>query len=1097
MNELRVDINNKIATYNTRCGVIVCGNANYKIKFTFDEEWDEFEYKTARFIWNDKYIDVVFYGDIVAVPMLSQTTLLTVGVFAGENLHTTTPAKIPCLLSVICESDRAKEADYYEVNGTLEYRLPAIRPEDHSKILQAVDGKYELREAPDLTMNEGMVSAALETKVKPVQDKVKELETEIDEVKTNFGGEALRDDINELNSIAQTLVEKVETNEADLEQLNKLPAIIFENLTEADFEELAKQLNTSDKTLIGAINELNDGVVSLNKSRTQYDAEKKMLYIPIAVSKFEVEIGGLYIDWQHLKIYLEILGTTYDITDWEVVQEILAWIQDFGEKAVVWINGVGETIKDVINTLCRALWIPEPFPEGAEPNEGAGDQAGNALAEVIAQTQQRPSAAWKLKDKFEKTDLFEYTFDFASNGRVYNKMRSKINTNEYGNQTYLIHYIYYENGIEKFTTAYSSNKSAGWMNPEYQTVYPSNTSDVAAAESAAMLSNIAGAPWKLNEKLNPSIRDFEIDCDFITKGIKDSSIDVTYSKIKVKLAWRNDAHDPETDFDCIEYVRKEDGISEAVYMYNPHSNTGGWMDSVTKEFNNPQSVYRNILVLAPTSDIRSKLSKIGAVATESLGTTSQTYTGSINELFHNIGNLGDLQIEEVSKYSMRRSVEDEEETTERETLVKAINKVYRRAVTMEETIDKLDAKISAQINGNVWVIHQDLSKPLHESFTYNFKFTSNGRNFNKIHCDYWESTGAEPDEYSLWYCAADGTEENVCYFNGYTADWYGEEYRTIITDDDISLEHIAVLEKSKEDNDLSLYQTREDENLETESKEIVGAINEVNSKVGTSGTSDNAVLSYNIIVEASTTVVDMINTLKNMGADISKFNVVVLKGYQGGTFGLQIEHYGGNVYNIHAIDLMWGKTLNNTKEWSGVGIGTFVASFSREDTDTTNCFEMPQIRFANQAQLWIGEVSEDNPLKLTVEIVGGGALQVGDALQICRRKLYNYSKKDENGEVIETYSKRKLVRFAEYIVTEEDLDKRFLTLTITGAPDKEQFALSHNGRVDDMRHAQRFIRIRRPKGDLQNNDSGMTVDASFSNVVPIWWTYTNNVIRVQ
>ena len=1054
MNELHVDINNKIATYNARGGVIVCGNANYKIKFTFDEEWDEFEYKTARFIWNDKFIDVVFYGDIVAVPMLSQTTLLTVGVFAGENLHTTTPAKIPCLLSVICESDRAKEADYYEVNGTLEYRLPAIRPEDHSKILQAVDGKYELREAPDLTMNEGMVSAALETKVKPVQDKVKELETEIDEVKTNFGGEALRDDINELNSIAQTLVEKVETNEADLEQLNKLPAIIFKD--KADVIALANKLGIDDETIMGIIKQLEGDVNSLNKSRTQYDAEKKMLYIPIAVSKFEVEIGGLYIDWQHLKIYLEILGTTYDITDWEVVQEIVGWIQDFGEKAVVWINGVGETIKDVINTLCRALWIPEPFPEGAEPSEGAGDQAGNALAEVIAQTQQRPSAAWKLKDKFEKTDLFEYTFDFASNGRVYNKMRSKINTNEYGNQTYLIHYIYYENGIEKFTTAYSSNKSAGWMNPEYQTVYPSNTSDVAAAESAAMLSNIAGAPWKLNEKLNPSIRDFEIDCDFITKGIKDSSVDVTYKKIKVKLAWRNDAHDPETDFDCIEYVRKEDGISEAVYMYNPHSNTGGWMDSVTKEFNNPQSAYRNILVLAPTSDIRSKLSKIGAVATESLGTTSQTYTGSINELFHNIGNLGDLEIEEVSKYSMRRSVEDEEETTERETLVKAINKVYHRAVTMEETIDKLDAKISAQINGNVWVIHQDLSKPLHESFTYNFKFTSNGRNFNKIHCDYWESTGAEPDEYSLWYCAADGTEENVCYFNGYTADWYGEEYRTIITDDDISLEHIAVLESSKEDDAPTLVAGNNIEIIPNEEANTIGV-----------------------------KLADIITLKGNYPLALTK-GTDEYKGYcyinppalPSGTIDLRIQPKSGTIALLSDLEGLGGSTDNGTN-------------------DSTNGFEMPQIRFVNQAQLWIGEVSEDNPLKLTVEIVGGGALQVGDALQICRRKLYNYSKKDENGEVIETYSKRKLVRFAEYIVTEEDLDKRFLTLTITGAPDKEQFALSHNGRADDMRHAQRFIRIRRPKGELQNNDSGMTVDASFSNVVPIWWTYTNNVIRVQ
>ena len=152
MKELRIDVRNKIATYNSRGGAIVCGNKDYyRIRFSFDSEWDEFPAKQARFIWNDKYLDVVFTGDVVTVPMLSQATSLTVGVYAGEKLRTTTPANIPCMLSIICESEKVQEADYYEAAGSLQFRLPPIRnPQDDGKLLQANNGVYELKTFEDL-----------------------------------------------------------------------------------------------------------------------------------------------------------------------------------------------------------------------------------------------------------------------------------------------------------------------------------------------------------------------------------------------------------------------------------------------------------------------------------------------------------------------------------------------------------------------------------------------------------------------------------------------------------------------------------------------------------------------------------------------------------------------------------------------------------------------------------------------------------------------------------------------------------------------------------------------------------------------------------
>ncbi len=85
--------------------VIVCGNSDYSVRFTFDEAWADLEYKTARFVYVKDgavhHTDVPFTGDTVAVPMLSNTKEVFVGVFSG-SLYATTPARIPCELSILC-----------------------------------------------------------------------------------------------------------------------------------------------------------------------------------------------------------------------------------------------------------------------------------------------------------------------------------------------------------------------------------------------------------------------------------------------------------------------------------------------------------------------------------------------------------------------------------------------------------------------------------------------------------------------------------------------------------------------------------------------------------------------------------------------------------------------------------------------------------------------------------------------------------------------------------------------------------------------------------------------------------------------------------
>ena len=82
---------------------IVCGNSDYIAVFDFDAEWDTYETKTARFIWNGKYTDVVFAGSECPVPVILDAFGVLVGVYAGD-LHTTTAATVDTEKSILCRN---------------------------------------------------------------------------------------------------------------------------------------------------------------------------------------------------------------------------------------------------------------------------------------------------------------------------------------------------------------------------------------------------------------------------------------------------------------------------------------------------------------------------------------------------------------------------------------------------------------------------------------------------------------------------------------------------------------------------------------------------------------------------------------------------------------------------------------------------------------------------------------------------------------------------------------------------------------------------------------------------------------------------------
>lgn len=101
---ITIAVNNKIAKNLTPGVLYVCGNSDFIVNFAFDDEWTAFATKTARFITqHNTYTDVVFSGNTCKMPVMKNTHLVNVGVYAG-NLSTTTPAVIPAKKSILCGS---------------------------------------------------------------------------------------------------------------------------------------------------------------------------------------------------------------------------------------------------------------------------------------------------------------------------------------------------------------------------------------------------------------------------------------------------------------------------------------------------------------------------------------------------------------------------------------------------------------------------------------------------------------------------------------------------------------------------------------------------------------------------------------------------------------------------------------------------------------------------------------------------------------------------------------------------------------------------------------------------------------------------------
>lgn len=139
---IKITVRNKIAMLSAPAA-IVCGNSDYSIQFDFDDEWAGYETKTARFIIGGKYTDVVFSGDTVDMPIVYNTRMVAVGVFAGD-LRTTTPALIFAHRGILdgTGSPAAPDADVYNaIMQALNDRIPEPSQDGTAGQVLATDGR--------------------------------------------------------------------------------------------------------------------------------------------------------------------------------------------------------------------------------------------------------------------------------------------------------------------------------------------------------------------------------------------------------------------------------------------------------------------------------------------------------------------------------------------------------------------------------------------------------------------------------------------------------------------------------------------------------------------------------------------------------------------------------------------------------------------------------------------------------------------------------------------------------------------------------------------------------------------------------------------
>lgn len=189
---INVAVKNKIATA-FRDVYYICDNSDFVVEFDFDDEWESYEYKTARFIYNDKYIDVVFSGNQCEIPVISNANTIQVGVYAGD-LCTTTAAWIPAKKSIL--------------NGE---GVPDDPPEDvYNQIMEK------------LNQVGGGISTELKERLSSLEERTSDAENDIGELQDTVGD--VQQAIGTMQDVAAGALEALGSVQQDIGKLQQAVA---------------------------------------------------------------------------------------------------------------------------------------------------------------------------------------------------------------------------------------------------------------------------------------------------------------------------------------------------------------------------------------------------------------------------------------------------------------------------------------------------------------------------------------------------------------------------------------------------------------------------------------------------------------------------------------------------------------------------------------------------------------------------------------------------------------------------------------------------------------------------------------------------------
>lgn len=135
MPEIKIKVRDKCAEGE---GVVICNNSDYTVVWDLDNEWEPYSTRTMRVNLSDgTYQDVVFTGDNAALPVLTASGWVSVGLYAGD-LHTSRAARLLALSSVLTPggSPAAPAEDVYAQIMAKLNELSTVSPEDIAKAVE-------------------------------------------------------------------------------------------------------------------------------------------------------------------------------------------------------------------------------------------------------------------------------------------------------------------------------------------------------------------------------------------------------------------------------------------------------------------------------------------------------------------------------------------------------------------------------------------------------------------------------------------------------------------------------------------------------------------------------------------------------------------------------------------------------------------------------------------------------------------------------------------------------------------------------------------------------------------------------------------------